>query len=168
MNGTSWVTIVASAASCSRHGVAWLPAPDSHPCHRTSTSRRRACARTRPLLAPRLTPFALPPLALAPRSSAPPCACSSTCPLLLSFVQIILSFVPKEGRQVNLQPVASLPSLMTLACTPGFAENAQRWAQTVGSCTETIMQACPRIMVYSRPRSRTSANLLLFPDGAPW
>src|SRR5208337_1299176 len=88
-----------SAASCSHPAVAWLPAPGSHPCHRTLPSRRRACAWTRPPLVPRLPLSAPPPLASMPRSSDLPCVCSSTYPLPLSFAQIILSLVRKQGSR---------------------------------------------------------------------
>jgi hypothetical protein len=74
----------ASAASCSRHATASPPAPGSRPCHPTTPSRRRACVWTRPLLAPHPPRSAPPLLASVPRSSALPCACSSTYSLPLS------------------------------------------------------------------------------------
>src|SRR5207248_11257349 len=88
-------------ASCFRHATASLPAPGSRPFHRTSPSRHRACVWTPPLHAPRLPLSVLPPLVSAPRSSALPCACSSTYSLPLSFAQIILSFVRKQGSRSN-------------------------------------------------------------------
>src|SRR5208282_4455382 len=69
------------------------------PSHRTSPSKHRVCAWTRPPLAPRLPPSVLPPLASMPRSSALLCACSSTYPVPLSFAEIILSFVRKQGSR---------------------------------------------------------------------
>src|SRR5580693_4764766 len=87
----------AFAASCSHRAAASLPVPGSHPSHRTSPSRRKACAWTPPPLAPHLLLFALPPPASTPRSSALPCACSSTYLLPLPFAEIILSFVRKQG-----------------------------------------------------------------------
>src|SRR6266511_3630826 len=72
------------AASCFHRAVAWLPAPHSHPCHRTWLSRRRWYASTRPPLSPRLPPYAPPPTASAHQSSAPRCVCLATCASLLS------------------------------------------------------------------------------------
>src|SRR5712692_4613259 len=86
-----------SAASCSHPATASLPAPGSHPSPRTSLSRHRSCASTRPLPAPHLPSCARSPTASALRSSAPLCDCFSTYSLPLSFAQIILSFVRKEG-----------------------------------------------------------------------
>src|SRR5439155_12027116 len=50
-----------------------------------------------PLLEQHLPPYALPPAASTPRSSALPCACSATYTLPPSFNETILSFVRKEG-----------------------------------------------------------------------
>ena len=67
-------------------------APRSHPDRRTWPSTHRWCASTPPSPGPHL-PLAAPlPTASTPRSSALPCACSSTYLLPLPFAEIILSF----------------------------------------------------------------------------
>src|SRR5579859_383975 len=72
----------ASAVACSHPAAAWLPEPPSHPSHPTSPSSHRWCASIHHTPAPRPRPSGLPPPASAQRSSAPPCACSSTCSAL--------------------------------------------------------------------------------------
>src|SRR2546421_595570 len=89
----------ASATGCSHPATASPLAPDSHPSRHTSPSRHTACASIPPVLVPHPPPPAQLPLASAHRSSALPCACSSTYLLPLSFAKIILSFVRKQGSQ---------------------------------------------------------------------
>src|SRR5438477_6379512 len=60
------------AASCSHPATAWLPVPGSHPSRRISPSRHRSCVSISPLLEQHLPPYALPPAASTPRSSALP------------------------------------------------------------------------------------------------
>src|SRR4029077_20996631 len=63
-----------------------------------SLSRPHRCSKlVLQLPTPRLRPYALPPTASVPRSSGLPCAGSSTYALSLSFAEIILSFVLREG-----------------------------------------------------------------------
>src|SRR5437762_7989736 len=72
------------------------PVPGSHPSRRTSPSRHRSWVSIPPLLEQHLPPYALPRAASTPRSSALPCACSSTYTLPPSFNETILTFVWTE------------------------------------------------------------------------
>src|ERR1019366_5382187 len=93
---------LAFSTAYSRPAIASPPAPRSHPSRRTLLSRHRWCASTRPPPAPHL-PLCAPPLtASAPRSSAPPCACSSTYPLPLSILD------DRRGKNTRLP----LPDLL--------------------------------------------------------
>ena len=89
----------ASAGARSHPAVAWLPVPGSDPSRRISPSTRRNSVSILPLRMPHPRPSAQPPVASAPRSSALPCACSSTYPLPISFAQIMLSFVRAQGSR---------------------------------------------------------------------
>jgi len=93
-NHEAWGSRFRGSACQSKSG----PAPLAH-IHASVhvVPRRRSCASTRPLPAPRLPLSALPRPASVLRSSALLCACFSTYTFPLSFAKIILSFVPKEG-----------------------------------------------------------------------
>src|SRR5438105_11484805 len=89
------------AASCSHPATAWLPVPGSHPSRRISPSRHRSCVSISPLLEQHLPPYALPPAASTPRSSALPCACSSTYTLPPSSTKSYSASCGKRGSGQN-------------------------------------------------------------------
>src|SRR5581483_67208 len=104
-----------SAASCSHRAAVSLPAPGSHPSHRTSPSRRRSCASTPPPRAPHPPPSFPPPAALAPRSSALPCACSETCVLPFLSQQSYSALCGIRGHVDSSSGTAATLSAATLA-----------------------------------------------------
>src|SRR5579859_15787 len=92
----------ASAVACSHPAAARLPEPPSHPSHPTSPSSHRWCASIHHTPAPRPRPSGLPPPASAQRSSAPPCACSSTCSALTPEYENRTRLCAELGGQVTV------------------------------------------------------------------
>src|SRR3974390_3823349 len=94
----------ASADASSHPATAWRPAPRSPPSRRTSLSRHRWCVSTLRTPGLHLPPSGLPPPASTQQSSAPPCACSSTCSALAPEYENRTRLCADLGEQVKLVP----------------------------------------------------------------